>query len=353
MLCMFMAEGFAQKAPPTPDRPWDVPAGQQQLKGSARPAPAFLPDPAKIYSLADLVNIAEQNNPQTRVAWENARARAADLGIARAALYPTLAAIALAESARNNIFFAPNFYRQTADTFSPLIHLEYVIFDFGRRSQEIAMSRSNLLAADFQFNDTHRRIIFQVGVFPYTGHHRRRWFGPELRTARSNTGNLFPNARVLECPAQLSWTLFDGWARENRLAKAKADQRQLPRTWMRFAIKWKTRCGPPTRQRAPRFEWSMKRLPAISGHQITGMVRFIGSIVVAGLLALSACGSHESVEQRHRDANSPAGKVGQAAHKAAVEADKAGRVVARKLDKAAHDAHEGWKEAARKDQDKK
>jgi hypothetical protein len=81
--------------------------------------------------------------------------------------------------------------------------------------------------------------------------------------------------------------------------------------------------------------------------------RFIGTIVLAGVIALSACGSQESREERHRDANTPAGKVGQAAHKAAVEADKAARVVGRKLDKAAHDAHEGWKAAARNDQDKK
>ncbi len=82
-------------------------------------------------------------------------------------------------------------------------------------------------------------------------------------------------------------------------------------------------------------------------------MRFIGSIFLTGLLVLSACGSHESMQERHREANTPAGKVGQAAHKVAVQADKAARVVGQKLDKAAHDAHEGWKEAARNDQNKK
>jgi len=70
-------------------------------------------------------------------------------------------------------------------------------------------------------------------------------------------------------------------------------------------------------------------------------------------LTLSACSSNESEQERHEDANTPAGKAGQAAHKAVVEAEKAGRVVDRKLQKAAHDAREGWKEAAQKDQDKK
>ena len=76
-------------------------------------------------------------------------------------------------------------------------------------------------------------------------------------------------------------------------------------------------------------------------------------MLLGALVALNACGPRETEEQRHRDANTPAGKVGQAAHKVAVEADKAGRVVGRKLDKAAHDAREGWNEAARKDRNTK
>jgi hypothetical protein len=69
---------------------------------------------------------------------------------------------------------------------------------------------------------------------------------------------------------------------------------------------------------------------------------------ITGLLGLAACGSRESEEQQRHDANTVAGKIGQAAHQAAVEADKAGRVVGRQLDKAAHDAHEGWKQDQRK-----
>jgi hypothetical protein len=77
------------------------------------------------------------------------------------------------------------------------------------------------------------------------------------------------------------------------------------------------------------------------------------AVFSASLLVSAACGPRETEGQKRADANTPAGKLGQAAHKAAVEADKAGRVMEKKLDKAAHDAHEGWKEAARKDQDKK
>ena len=76
------------------------------------------------------------------------------------------------------------------------------------------------------------------------------------------------------------------------------------------------------------------------------------TLFILGFLMLAGCGYRETPEQRREDANTAAGKVGQAAHKVAVEAGKASRVIGRELDKAAHDAHEGWKEAARKDQKK-
>jgi outer membrane protein len=127
-----------------------------------RHSPVFVPDPLKIHTLPELVDVAEQNNPETRVAWENAKARAAELGVSKASLYPTLAAVALADTNRSQLFFSPDYFCQTSGTFSPVLVLDYIIFDFGRRLQEVAISRSNLLAANFLFNDTHRKIIFQV-----------------------------------------------------------------------------------------------------------------------------------------------------------------------------------------------
>ena len=153
---------FAQKAPSIPDRPWDVSLAKPSLKAPSRLFPAPTLDPAKIYTLSELVNIAEQNNPETRVAWENAKARAADLGIRRSTLYPTVAAAVLADSHRLGMFFGTSFEEQTVETFSPVFLLDYIIFDFGQRSQQISASKSDLLAANFQFNDVHRKIIFQV-----------------------------------------------------------------------------------------------------------------------------------------------------------------------------------------------
>ncbi len=163
MLCMLLAEGIAcaQKAPPAPNHPWDSSLATKSLNLPPRFVPVPTLDPAKIYSLAELVNIAEQNNPDTRVAWENAKARAAEVGVAQSTLYPTMAAVVLADTSREGIFFGPYFVRQTVEYYSPAFILDYAIFDL-QRSQEIAISKSNLLSANFQFNDTHRKVIFQV-----------------------------------------------------------------------------------------------------------------------------------------------------------------------------------------------
>ena len=37
-----------------------------------------------------------------------------------------------------------------------------MVFDFGGRAGRIDAARAATLAANFAFNDTHRRIIFQV-----------------------------------------------------------------------------------------------------------------------------------------------------------------------------------------------
>jgi outer membrane protein len=152
---------IGQQAPAASERPWEA-TPNIQPGVPPRHVPVFIPDPAKIYTLPELVDVAEQNNPETRVAWQNAKARAAELGVSKATLYPTLAAVALADSNRTNIFFTPNFIRQTTGTFSPVLVVDYIIFDFGRRLDEVAISRSNLLAANFLFNNTHRQVIFQV-----------------------------------------------------------------------------------------------------------------------------------------------------------------------------------------------
>ena len=105
---------FAQSPPASADRPWHT-SDERRItsEGKRVRQPAFPIEPDKAYSLAELIDLAEAHNPETRVAWENARAQAAALGIARSELYPTLSAVALSGVDREEIPLGTRFYRHT------------------------------------------------------------------------------------------------------------------------------------------------------------------------------------------------------------------------------------------------
>jgi outer membrane protein TolC len=151
----------AQTAPVSPNHSWHGPG---EVEGDAKNArePRFSIDQAKTYTLAELVDLAESHNPETRVAWERARAQAASLGIARSELYPTLAVAAVAGVHRDEAYFTNRFFRQAIGHYQAELHLNYTVFDFGARAGRIAAAQAELLAAKFAFNDTHRRVIYQV-----------------------------------------------------------------------------------------------------------------------------------------------------------------------------------------------
>jgi outer membrane protein len=154
---------FAQTPPASPDRPWHTSDELRMANDGKRlrqPAPPI--DPGKSYSLAELIDLAEAHNPETRVVWESARVQAAALGIARSELYPTLSAVALSGIDREEIPLGTRFYRHTDPAAQVSLDLNYTIFDFGARRGRIATQSAGLLEANFGFNDVHRKIIFQV-----------------------------------------------------------------------------------------------------------------------------------------------------------------------------------------------
>jgi len=153
----------AQSAPPTHDRPWTSPFEQQiRTQNQSVALPKFTVDPNKAYSLPELVDLAQQHNPETRFAWERAKAQAAALGIAKSELYPVLGAIVSGEADRSGLLFDTSYVRQTTTTSELAVELNYTILDFGRRSARIRQEAAKLVATDFGFNDTHRKVIYQV-----------------------------------------------------------------------------------------------------------------------------------------------------------------------------------------------
>ena len=156
-----------QQAPPSPERPFAVSSGLEMQIDTGRileARPAL--ENSHAYTLPELVDIAEKNNPQTRVLWEQAKQRAAAAGVARSALFPTVAALASASYSQYSLFVT-RFYHENLATFPATLSVNYTVFDFGTRGAKIDQAKANLLAADFAFNDTHRTVIFQVAEAYY------------------------------------------------------------------------------------------------------------------------------------------------------------------------------------------
>jgi outer membrane protein TolC len=159
---------FAQSPPLSPDRPWHS-SDERQILGDARrfhPAEVGI-ESDRSYSLAELIDLAEAHNPETRVAWESARSQAAALGIARSELFPVVAAVALAGVNRNEVALGSQFFRQTVPGLQLSLDLNYTIFDFGARRGRINAESARLLVSNFAFNDVHRQLIYDVSQAYY------------------------------------------------------------------------------------------------------------------------------------------------------------------------------------------
>ncbi len=123
---------------------------EQRLK--SYPEPRYSIDAIHVYTLAELIDLVESHNPETHAAWLNAKAEAASVGVSKAALFP---AVALAYTSREGMLIDAGFHWQAIGLFQPTLNLNYLIFDFGRRSSIIAKTKVTLIAADFAFNNTH------------------------------------------------------------------------------------------------------------------------------------------------------------------------------------------------------
>lgn len=159
-------------APPSPDKPWSPPKlgdYEQELARLGRENSSTAPiDPAKSYDLAELIDIAERGHPETRAAWEQARAEATAVGISKSAYYPYLAALASEDFAHEltalATVFPANGFEENAG-----FDLNWLLFDFGERSATVAEARQKLMVANVNFNATHQKVVFAVtdGFYTY------------------------------------------------------------------------------------------------------------------------------------------------------------------------------------------
>ncbi|MXV44925.1 TolC family protein [Saccharibacter sp. 17.LH.SD] len=192
------ASSALKDAPSAPDQPWYpgtdkqgmiVPNGSgknthQALRmppGYALPTdhslaqqrhdPVITPD--HTYTLAELIDIAQSTNPDTRIAWDTARDAALSTGLARSAYLPQLTAIAvggyasLGSHLRNSSSYNRNSPHIHGDGNVDALSLQWLIFDFGKRDAVIDAAQQSALASNISFTGAHQKVIYAVTAAYY------------------------------------------------------------------------------------------------------------------------------------------------------------------------------------------
>jgi outer membrane protein TolC len=182
-------------------------------------------DPTHLYTLAELIDIAEHNNPRTRIVWERAKQKADELGIAKSAYYPVLAGVAAFSDERIIEPFpkplAPRGYVMVeVPAIVPEVTLDYLIFDFGKREAKVDAATAEKLAAGANFVQANQQVAFAVASAYYkllTQQERLEAAQQTLKTAQTtqdaaeaqllNGRSTLPD--VLNARAETSQAVFD------------------------------------------------------------------------------------------------------------------------------------------------
>src|SRR5437870_6450722 len=190
LLAIAVANG-RNDPPPSADRTWsppNLPNYERELAeyhfNEAQGSSHVSIHPRNIYGRSELIDIAERNNPETRVAWERARQAAAAVGLSESAYYPYLAASAAAGYDRAFIPFPTLAVNEKklltnpslgavsitggsslvtqAQVYRGELSAKWLLLDFGERSAVVASAKEQLMMANVGFNATHQKIVFQA-----------------------------------------------------------------------------------------------------------------------------------------------------------------------------------------------
>ncbi len=247
------ANARTEYVPPVSEQPAGQPAGIPDLL--VRPAIA----PGRTYNLAALIDIAEENNPETRIAWQRARQAALAAGMVEAAFLPQLSVDAVAgyqligqgtagltvdsstvpgiavtkAGVPASITIPDGVITTRTKEAVPTATLKWLLFDFGARSAGLSAAKHLTEAAGETFNAAHQRVVYNVArsFFILTSARAQTWIArktlvnsalvrdaAEARLSRGLANNIeVAQARQLEAQAR-----FDAIQAEGRERNAYA-----------------------------------------------------------------------------------------------------------------------------------
>ena len=137
-------------------------------------------NPAHVYGLAELIDLAQTTNPQTRSSWELARQAALAVGITKALYLPVVTATVVGGYQRfsnsGQLASLPS-TTTSGDAHGTVsgVALQWLLFDFGERDALTRAATDRSFASNIAFNGTHQKIIYDVSraFYEYTSARQR------------------------------------------------------------------------------------------------------------------------------------------------------------------------------------
>ncbi|MDY5583640.1 MAG: TolC family protein [Candidatus Merdousia sp.] len=145
--------------------------GEAASDGAQKAAPRNLTPSEKLLAggeltLPELIDIALENNPTTRMYWFQAKQYAAAQGKAEASYYPQVSVGAQVYRDKTKISEASlvpiGAYYETA--YGPSAQISWLLFDFGKREAQVESAREALRAANFEYNQALQDVFLNVNV---------------------------------------------------------------------------------------------------------------------------------------------------------------------------------------------
>ena len=121
--------------------------------------------------LADLVDIALENNTATRMYWFQSKAYAAAKGKAYSTYYPQISVggQVYRNKTQSSSGLSPSVpvgsYYETG--YGPSAEINWLIYDFGKREAQVEVAKQALLAANFDYNQSIQDVVLNVNLAYY------------------------------------------------------------------------------------------------------------------------------------------------------------------------------------------
>jgi outer membrane protein TolC len=179
-------------APERPDHPWTPttgPDGEIVARGrhdveqpenssyvlpsnrqlSGIPAPLLDLGRRHVYSLAELIDIAQCSNPVTRNAWNDARDAALVAGIAESTFFPVVSAAIVQGYQRVLSETSTNVSNNlTTEGNIAVASIQWLLFDFGERRALLDVAKQGSIISNIAFTAAHQQVIYNVSLAFYT-----------------------------------------------------------------------------------------------------------------------------------------------------------------------------------------